>query len=278
MLPALLTHTSLALLLAGAPSTPPAASVEIPRWSSYEMTLTATGHYESPFVSVDLVGVFTGPNNVGVVVRGFWDGGQTFRIRFTPTLEGAWTFTTVSDDPGLDGHAGSITCTKPAAGAHGFVRQAGDRAGRWTHDDGGAVGVEATPVSVRARPTPCDRRGDACADPVGSIGQAIDLPRLQAADRVVADALASGRLAQIVLFDAGDAAVVDGSRMYQYVEYMAARYGAFPNVIWCLHPAAAGNSGSLFWSTAGNLLQTLDPYFVQGSQLRVLRGECAPAS
>jgi hypothetical protein len=278
MTPLLLSNACLTLLLASAPSTSLAAPLEIPRWSSYEMTLTATGQYESPFVSVDLVGVFTGPNGAGVVVRGFWDGGQTFRIRFTPTIEGSWTFATVSDDPGLDGHVGSLTCTRPTDDAHGYVRQGSAGADTWIHDDGRAAGVEAIPVSVRARLGPCAQRDDACADPIGTDGQAIDVARLQAADRVVSEARASGRLAQIVLFDTDDAAALDASRMYQYVEYMAARYGAFTNVIWCLHPAAQADGGPPFWSTAHNLLQTLDPYFAQGSQLRVLRGECAPPS
>jgi hypothetical protein len=106
----------------------------------------------------------------------------------------------------------------------------------------------------------------------------VDVALLQAADRRVADALAGGRLARIVLFDDTDAAVIDGSQMYRYIEYMTARYAAFPNVIWCLHPTSSDERPLGFWATSHGLVQMLDPYFGQGPRLRVLRSDGAPAS
>jgi hypothetical protein len=299
MISTFLTSAVFTLLTIQTPAMLQAAPVEVPRWSSYDMTLTATGQYDSPYVSVDLLGVFSGPDGEAIVIKGFWDGGRTFRIRFTPTQEGAWSYMTVSDDPGLDAHGGTITCVKPAAGSHGFVRQrqSGDGPAAWVYDDGTAVSGDAatanvptakvpTPnvptvnvptVNVRSRMARCGSTGDPCDAPIGPGRDYVDIARLQATDKLVTDALAAGRLAEIGLFDPSDAAAADGQRVYRYVEYMAARYGAYPNVVWCMHPTASSDSAQTFWLTARSLVSTLDPYFAQPPRERVLRGECAPA-
>lgn len=273
-----LTHALLAMLAAQTPGSAPATSITVPRWSNYEMNLTATGQYDSAYISVDLVGVFSGPHGEGVVVKGFWDGGQTFRIRFTPTSEGTWTFNTVSDDPGLDGHAGSLTCIKARDGSHGFIRRAVDASRVPIHDDGTAVDGERIPVSMHARVARCGTRVSPCGDASGAGWSPVDLAQLQLADRLVANAFERGRVAEIVLFDSGDSETVDESDAYRYVEYMAARYGAFSNVVWCLSPASASDRRGDFRHTARNLLTTLDPYFMNGARQRVVGGSCAATS
>ena len=260
-----LTHSLLAVLAAQASATMHGTPISVRRWSSYEITLTATGHYDKAYVSVDLVGVFTGPNGESILAKGFWDGGQTFRIRFTPTAEGSWTFDTVSDDPGLDGQIGSVACIKATDGSHGFVRQSGARSRAWIHDDGTAVQGDRIPVRLQAR----ERNGTESGP--------FDLADLQGADRLVADALSKGLVVEIGLFDGCDGAV-DGSAMYRDVEYMAARYGAYPNVVWCLPSAASSESRRDLWRSARGLLTTLDPYFVGGTGPRVIAASCAPTS
>ena len=38
----------------------------------------------------------------------FWDGGKTWKARFAPPAAGEWTWSTASQDPGLDGATGKI--------------------------------------------------------------------------------------------------------------------------------------------------------------------------
>jgi hypothetical protein len=270
----LLTHSLLALLAAQGAVTAQSAPTTAPRWSTYEMTLTATGHYERADISVDLVGVFTGPDGQGILAKGFWDGGQTFRIRFTPTAEGIWTFTTVSDDRGLDGHVGSLTCVRAADGSHGFVRQS-SAPRLWVHDDGAVVRGDGVPIQMHFRATPCGPSASPCQDRDPS--PSFDLAQLQAADRLVADALAKGRVAEIRLFDRADGEI-DGPGLYRYVEYMAARYGAWPNVVWCLSSTATHERNGDLVRSARNLLTTLDPYFAGSTSPRAITASCGPAS
>jgi hypothetical protein len=67
--------------------------------------------------------------------------------------------------------------------------------------------------------------------------------------------------------------------MYQYVQYMTARYGAFPNVVWCLHPPASTTGQEKVWGVAGEMTAALDPYFgSDADRARVLLEACAPDS
>lgn len=46
---------------------------------------------------------FAHPCGVRITLRGFWNGGRTWVIRFAPTIAGEWRYMTSSSDPGLDG-------------------------------------------------------------------------------------------------------------------------------------------------------------------------------
>jgi hypothetical protein len=147
MSPTGLVTTAIALLAQVTSAFVPPTTIETAQWSTYEMTLTATDTYDS-YASVDLTGVFNGPDGRALEIKGFWDGGSTFRIRFTPTAEGLWTFMTVSDDPGLDGRLGNIKVVKAPQGAHGFVRQAADASPRWQYDDDTVAANELTAFPI----------------------------------------------------------------------------------------------------------------------------------
>jgi hypothetical protein len=101
-----------------------AAQKEMPKWSVYEISLTASGnssnYYTDPNASV--IAKFSGPGGVTKRVSGFWDGGKSFKIRFTPEVEGTWTYQTSSTDAGLSGKRGTFTCSHPLPAKHGFVR------------------------------------------------------------------------------------------------------------------------------------------------------------
>ena len=77
--------------------------------------------------------VFTNPaTGTSLTVPGFWDGGQTFVVRFAPTEAGEWDFATAApDDPDLDGKTGKVIA-KPYSGdleiyRRGFVTTNGSK-------------------------------------------------------------------------------------------------------------------------------------------------------
>jgi hypothetical protein len=56
-----------------------------------------------------------------MTVPGFWDGGKTFKVRFSPPTVGRWTFETTSEQSALDGLTGSFTAVDSMGDNHGPV-------------------------------------------------------------------------------------------------------------------------------------------------------------
>lgn len=89
-------------------SAPPAwATVRI--WEKQEITLTAAGSYANSYTDVTVWVDLTGPH-FSKRVYGFWDGGNTFRVRLVATEPGLWHWTSGSSvrDAGLDGKHGEF--------------------------------------------------------------------------------------------------------------------------------------------------------------------------
>ena len=111
---------------AAAASAPPLAAAAAPvsggsiaRWDVMELSFDgpATGN---PFVDVALTATFTLKNR-SMTVEGFYDGEGTHRIRFMPDELGKWTWTTISNHPGLNGRSGAFLCVAPDAENHGPI-------------------------------------------------------------------------------------------------------------------------------------------------------------
>jgi hypothetical protein len=98
----------------------------VPVWQPAVFAFTAQGEYGKPCVDVELSAVFKGPEGASFRVNGFWDGGVTWRIRFTPTAPGAWTYETTCNvtDAGLSGQAGAFDA-QPTAGDNPLFRHGG---------------------------------------------------------------------------------------------------------------------------------------------------------
>jgi len=90
------------------------------RWGMFELTLQgpASGN---PYLDVQLSAVFT-QNGRQVTVPGFWDGGGTYKVRFSPPTTGEWRYETRSATPALNGKSGAFTVTPPTGGNHGPVQ------------------------------------------------------------------------------------------------------------------------------------------------------------
>lgn len=86
-------------------------------------------YYLLPFDDVSMDVTFTGPDNSTIVMPAFWDGGDTWKVRFAPNQIGIWNYSTTSSntaDLGLHHQTGTINCV-PYTGSlaiyqKGFVK------------------------------------------------------------------------------------------------------------------------------------------------------------
>ncbi len=96
-----------------------AATDTVTRWSIHEISFMGRESYANPYLKHDdplLSVTFVHPDSgTQIVVEGFWDGGDTWRVRFAPTRPGMWTWTSSSADDGLNGKTGSLKCIAPTA-------------------------------------------------------------------------------------------------------------------------------------------------------------------
>src|SRR5918993_47984 len=101
---------SLALLAAAAPGAQ-RRDTAIPRWGVFEAAFTSARPPDNPLQDIELRASFTAPSGRTQTVRGFWDGGATWRVRFSPDEVGNWSYATSAmpgPDPGLDAQKGSF--------------------------------------------------------------------------------------------------------------------------------------------------------------------------
>ncbi len=85
------------------------------KWDVVDIVFTGTQGAPNPF-DVEWAAEFNGPSGQNVTVPGFYNGDDSWVIRFSPSEEGEWRYRTASDMPQLDGQQGSVVCrpnTKP---------------------------------------------------------------------------------------------------------------------------------------------------------------------
>ena len=202
-------------------------------------------------------------------VHGFWDGGGDFEVRFTPTLPGSWTLAEVHGGiPALDGqHEGRFVLARPGGG-HGFwVPDTLEAGGRWYGRSDGSHqfivgntyydflfrpnGRSASPQTIQGdvedaaryfnklrfvlmspRPENADPAAHPFLDIVGT-QTATETGRpnpdffARRVDLAVETAARHDMIADLVLAGtAGDQAATEEA----FLKYVAARYGAYPNV------------------------------------------------
>ena len=110
------------------------------QWQITELDFTSARANNNPW-TVRFSAVFTGPDSFEV--PGFWDGGQSWKIRFMPTLPGSWTYTTkCEDDETLSGQTGCLTVAEAALRdenpiyAHGGILKVSQDKRYLTYTDG----------------------------------------------------------------------------------------------------------------------------------------------
>ncbi|MEZ4709566.1 MAG: DUF4038 domain-containing protein [Caldilineaceae bacterium] len=108
--------------------------MQIAQWHCLELTFQSTASYANPLQEVEFSADFSGPTGETQTIRGFWDGGAVWRVRFAPNAVGEWRYETRCADAANDGlHAqsGQFTCTPPTHETrftqHGPVRLAANK-------------------------------------------------------------------------------------------------------------------------------------------------------
>lgn len=92
----------------------------VEQWDRFEIPL----HYDckgNGFTDVKLSATFIG-KDTSLVVSGFYDGDNIFKIRFMPVEKGIWNYTTSSNISELNNRNGSFECIKASGSNHGKVK------------------------------------------------------------------------------------------------------------------------------------------------------------
>ena len=117
-----------------------AADIDVPRWDVFEASFTAAAPPAAP-LDTRLRVTFRSPSGTAQTVDGFWDGGGTWRVRYSPGEVGAWTYSTAAEpaDSGLHGRTGTFRVVAPRNNTrfdrHGPVRVSRTRT-FLEHEDG----------------------------------------------------------------------------------------------------------------------------------------------
>ena len=97
---------------------------EVPRYESVELTLDIVAQYSNPYDlrDISLDATFTSPDGKEMSIPGFWDGEGAWKIRFTPSQEGLWTYSITARDSRGNSlpHLGELTVTP--SDLHGWIQ------------------------------------------------------------------------------------------------------------------------------------------------------------
>jgi hypothetical protein len=134
---------------------------DVPKWGLFEAAFASTAPSGNPLQDRELLVTFTSPTKRAVTVRGFWDGGDVWRVRFSPDETGEWNYATRAlpeGDSGLHGRMGRFRVTdsddETRFDEHGpvrvsasgtFLEHADGTPFFWLADTGWNAALKATP-------------------------------------------------------------------------------------------------------------------------------------
>ncbi len=243
----------------------------IPRWEMHEFELHGRSHVENPFRDVALVGEFTSPSGKKITAEGFYDGGDTWRLRFTPDEEGEWRYLLRGEGAELYQH-GRLRCIAPRG--HGFIRIHPDNPYTFAYADGtpffpmgdtcyGLYTDSPITPALRAQylqtrrsqrfnfvrlgviHSPTHGQTDPTYWPWGGTPEKPDLDRFNPAffrgfDALLNEMRTAGMNAELIVLNYylrpfTDVKVWTPQREHQWLRYVTARYAAFPNLfLWTI--------------------------------------------
>lgn len=274
----------------------PAVAVAAPRWSVQEIVLQSEKEHDNPY-AVDVQATMRSPSGESMNVQGFWDGGRTWRIRWNATDPGTWTWKTASSDPAMNGRTGTVVCDPKPTGAHGFLRRNPEHPYSFVFDDGthyflfgntgyaivaNAIGggrwkeyVDKTSeYGMNKMRFYVNRATDPSRAELSQVSSDPERPAVnvwQRVDEIVRYMGSKGMIADLILFQRAQVNALDEAGAKRYLKYAIARYGAFPNVIWCLQNEwQYTNKPHEFWTTMGQFVSREDPWARRGEYVRGL--------
>lgn len=99
----------LSAVAASAAEQPPAA---VPRWARFEVVFTHANRITDPYRDVALDVTYTRPDGSTVAFWGFYDGGNTWRLRFMPDTVGTWRYEATLAETTATNPSGAATATR----------------------------------------------------------------------------------------------------------------------------------------------------------------------
>jgi len=249
--------------------------------------------YADPFNDVTLDVTFVN-GATSLTMPAFWDGGNTWKVRFAPTLTGTWTYSTSCSntaDTGLNNQIGTVNCTAYTGGLaiyqKGFVKVPASTR-YFTYDDGTPffyIGdthwtMATEPYSTMFQPLVDLRVTQGFtvyqSEPIGvnyNLADGLtsaDLAAFQDLDNRFQYIANAGLVhANAELFFTSELQNNGASYSTAYLQkltrYWVARYASYP-VIWTTAQECDNDFYAAFtpatnpWKTVFNALQTYDPY------------------
>ena len=135
-------------------------AAEVEQWTTYEIVFDSELAYANGYTDVDVWVDFINDKGDSLVRPAFWDGGSTWRVRFTPPDAGnhwSWSSRASVDDNGLSGETGELKSV-PYKGhnkllKHGLLKMSSGKR-NVLHADGTPILVVGdTPWSIPYRAT-----------------------------------------------------------------------------------------------------------------------------
>lgn len=124
----------MAVVLAAGVTSGGFAQTQVSIWTRFEAAFESARDYDNPLQDVELQVKFTAPSGEEQTVLGFWDGGRTWRVRYSPNEPGDWRYSTAASDSantGLHGKEGAFRCVeykgKNPLYRHGALRLSDNR-------------------------------------------------------------------------------------------------------------------------------------------------------
>ena len=122
---------------------PCVARGDVGRYGLFETAIANTRTYTNAFTGTTLTATFTSPSAQQTVVYGFYDGGQTWKVRFMPNEVGQWSYTASFSD-GAPGAAGAFQCVSSSLHGPIEVNTTDDNSKQWFRH------VDGTPFYMRS--------------------------------------------------------------------------------------------------------------------------------
>lgn len=107
------------------------APTKINQWVMHELSFFSSKDYIRPFYDVNIEAIFTAPDGKTLHMPGFWDGENVWKVRFSATMFGIWTYQIICTDTentGLHNQRGILQCDiydgELDIYKHGFIKVA----------------------------------------------------------------------------------------------------------------------------------------------------------